>query len=125
MPRNNDIRRQLDFIVGALTYTMAESNLKDAPAIAADLVRFAAAGLRGTLANESKSTRSIAGAKTHHGDCSMSILSLVLSLGLLILGLATLAYWRAPLWLAAIVAVGVAVAVGMYAPIAWPVDLVF
>jgi len=61
--RNNDIRRQLDFIVGALTYTMAESNLKDAPAIAADLVRFAAAGLRGTLANESKSTRSIAGAK--------------------------------------------------------------
>jgi AcrR family transcriptional regulator len=42
------LRRQLDFLVGALTYTMAESHLKDARAIASDLVRFAAAGLRGT-----------------------------------------------------------------------------
>jgi AcrR family transcriptional regulator len=42
------IRRQLDFIVGALTHTMAESSLQDGPAIASDLVSFAAAGLRGT-----------------------------------------------------------------------------
>ena len=41
------LRRQLDFIVGALTYTMAESHLKDARALASDLVQFAAAGLRG------------------------------------------------------------------------------
>jgi len=42
------IRRQLDFIVGALTHTMAESHSEDGPAIATDLVAFAAAGLRGT-----------------------------------------------------------------------------
>ncbi len=42
------LRRQLDFIVGALTYTMAESSLADTRSIASDLVRFAAAGLRGT-----------------------------------------------------------------------------
>ncbi len=41
------LRRQLDFIVGALTYTMAESKLTDTRAIASDLVQFAAAGLRG------------------------------------------------------------------------------
>jgi AcrR family transcriptional regulator len=40
------LRRQLDFVVGALTYTMAESNLSDTRSIASDLVRFAAAGLR-------------------------------------------------------------------------------
>lgn len=44
------LRRQLDFIVGALTYTMAESTLADTRPIASDLVRFAAAGLRGGLA---------------------------------------------------------------------------
>jgi AcrR family transcriptional regulator len=44
-----DIRRQLDFIVGALTYTMAESEQKDARSIASDLVQFAAAGLRGVV----------------------------------------------------------------------------
>lgn len=43
------LRRQLDFLVGALTYTMAESQLKDAGSIASDLVSFAAAGLRGTV----------------------------------------------------------------------------
>ncbi|MEE4638798.1 MAG: TetR family transcriptional regulator [Wenzhouxiangella sp.] len=42
------LRRQLDFIVGALTYTMAESSLADTRSIASDLVRFAAAGLRGS-----------------------------------------------------------------------------
>lgn len=42
------LRRQLDFIVGALTYTMAESKLADTRSIASDLVRFAAAGLRGS-----------------------------------------------------------------------------
>ena len=46
-----DIRRQLDFIVGALTYTMAESDSRDASDIASDLVHFAAAGLRGALEN--------------------------------------------------------------------------
>lgn len=40
------LRRQLDFIVGALTYTMAESKLADTRSIASDLVRFAAAGLQ-------------------------------------------------------------------------------
>jgi AcrR family transcriptional regulator len=53
MPGANarDIRRQLDFIVGALTYTMAESDSRDASDIASDLVQFAAAGLRGALEN--------------------------------------------------------------------------
>ena len=45
------LRRQLDFIVGALTYTMAESSLADTRSIASDLVRFAAAGLRGGVRN--------------------------------------------------------------------------
>ncbi len=43
------LRRQLDFLVGALTHTMAESELEDAESIASDLVRFTAAGLRGTV----------------------------------------------------------------------------
>lgn len=43
------LRRRLDFIAGALTYTMAESQLSDPRAIATDLVRFAAAGLRNGL----------------------------------------------------------------------------
>ncbi|MDZ7789483.1 MAG: TetR family transcriptional regulator [Xanthomonadales bacterium] len=45
------LRHQLDFIVGALTLTMAESALKDTRIIAAELVQFAAAGLRGSLEN--------------------------------------------------------------------------
>lgn len=45
------LRHQLDFIVGALTLTMAESALKDTRNIAAELVQFAAAGLRGSLEN--------------------------------------------------------------------------
>lgn len=52
--RPADIRRQLDFIVGALTHTMAESHLKDARSIASDLVQFAAAGLRGTVKSHSR-----------------------------------------------------------------------
>ena len=43
------VRRHLDFIVAALTHTMAESHINDGPAIASDLVRFAAAGLRGSI----------------------------------------------------------------------------
>jgi AcrR family transcriptional regulator len=53
--RPAEIRRQLDFIVGALTHTMAESQLKDAHSIASDLVTFAAAGLRGSVANPARS----------------------------------------------------------------------
>ena len=51
LPRANPVqlRRQLDFIVGALTCTMAESSLADTRSIASDLVRFAAAGLRDSL----------------------------------------------------------------------------
>lgn len=45
------LRQQLDFIVGALTLTMAESALKDTRIIAAELVQFAAAGLRGSIEN--------------------------------------------------------------------------
>lgn len=41
------LRHQLDFIVGALTLTMAESALNETRVIAAELVQFAAAGLRG------------------------------------------------------------------------------
>lgn len=46
------LRHQLDFIVGALTLTMAESALKDTRIIAAELVQFAAAGLRGTIESQ-------------------------------------------------------------------------
>ena len=45
------LRQQLDFIVAALTLTMAESALKDTRIIAAELVQFAAAGLRGSIEN--------------------------------------------------------------------------
>jgi AcrR family transcriptional regulator len=45
------LRHQLDFVVGALTLTMAESTLKDTRIIAAELVQFAAAGLRGSFSN--------------------------------------------------------------------------
>lgn len=46
---SGQLRRRLDFIVGALTLTMAESALKDSRIIADELVQFAAAGLRGSL----------------------------------------------------------------------------
>jgi len=46
------LRQQLDFIVGALTLTMAESALKDTRIIAGELVRFAAAGLRAPVTEE-------------------------------------------------------------------------
>jgi len=45
------LRRQLDFIVGALTHTMAECSVKDARAVANDLVQFAAAGLRSAVSS--------------------------------------------------------------------------
>ncbi len=44
--KTQQLRNYLDFIVGALTYTMAESRMADPRAIASDLVRFAASGLR-------------------------------------------------------------------------------
>ncbi len=43
------LRRHLDFIVGALTHTMAENGSSNGQAIANDLVRFAAAGLRSAV----------------------------------------------------------------------------
>jgi len=58
------IRRHLDFIVGALTHTMAESTLKDGPAIATDLVAFAAAGLSGTQAFDSTPTSTAGASRT-------------------------------------------------------------
>lgn len=51
------LRNYLDFIVGALTYTMAESRLADPRAIASDLVRFAASGLRARRSADPLSTR--------------------------------------------------------------------
>lgn len=50
------LRRQLDFIVGALTLTMAESALTETRVIAAELVQFAAAGLRGGLTADFSNT---------------------------------------------------------------------
>jgi len=50
--RRNRLRQQLDFVVGALTLTMAESALKATRIIAAELVQFAAAGLRGSFAKQ-------------------------------------------------------------------------
>lgn len=41
-----DLRRKLDFLIGALTYAMAETTAEELPDTAAALVRFAAAGLR-------------------------------------------------------------------------------
>ncbi len=46
-PSSSKIRQQLDFLVGALTYTMAEPKLKNPRATASALVTFAAAGIRG------------------------------------------------------------------------------
>lgn len=48
LPRPHpDLRRHLDFIIGALTHSMADTRAEDAPDAAASLVRFAAAALRG------------------------------------------------------------------------------
>ena len=41
-----DLRRQLDFLIGALTYTMAETRAEQVEETAAALIRFACAGLR-------------------------------------------------------------------------------
>jgi len=46
-PGAAQIRQQLDFLVGALTYTMADAKLKNPKATAFSLVAFAAAGIRG------------------------------------------------------------------------------
>ncbi len=45
-PKSDEIRQYLDFLVGALTYTMADANLKNPRATASSLVTFAAAGIR-------------------------------------------------------------------------------
>lgn len=42
-----DLRRHLDFIIGALTYTMADTRAEDVPDATASLVRFATAALQG------------------------------------------------------------------------------
>ena len=41
-----DLRQQLDFLIGALTYTMAETDAESVEQTAESLVRFACAGLR-------------------------------------------------------------------------------
>lgn len=46
-PTPAQIRQQLDFLVGALTHTMADAKLKQPRATASALVAFAAAGIRG------------------------------------------------------------------------------
>jgi hypothetical protein len=56
-PPPERLRQQLDFIVGALTLTMAESALKDTRIIAGELVRFAAAGLRAPVNRSQRSRR--------------------------------------------------------------------
>lgn len=55
--QTQQLRNSLDFIVGALTYTMAESRLPDTSAIADDLVRFAASGLRAGMSSNSGRVR--------------------------------------------------------------------
>ena len=62
--RADELRRYLDFIVGALTYTMAESRLADTRAIASDLVRFAASGLQAGLALKPDRSAESPGLKT-------------------------------------------------------------
>jgi AcrR family transcriptional regulator len=57
-PKPEQIRQHLDFLVGALTYTMADANLKNPRATASSLVTFAAAGIR-SLPATSKKTQSI------------------------------------------------------------------
>lgn len=44
-----DLRQQLDFLIGALTYTMAETGGDDVESTARALVRFGCAGLRDSL----------------------------------------------------------------------------
>lgn len=55
MPSPTAIRQQLDFLVGALTYTMADAKLKNPRATASSLVAFAAAGIRGKTPSISSS----------------------------------------------------------------------
>lgn len=55
MPSPTAIRQQLDFLVGALTYTMADAKLKNPRATASSLVAFAAAGIRGKTTSISSS----------------------------------------------------------------------
>ncbi len=53
-PSATQIRQHLDFLVGALTYTMADPKLKHPRATASSLVTFAAAGIRGAKPNPSE-----------------------------------------------------------------------
>lgn len=46
-----DLRQQLDFLIGALTYTMAETRAEQVEQTAAALIRFACAGLRESAAD--------------------------------------------------------------------------
>lgn len=55
-PTPVQIRQQLDFLVGALTYTMADPKLKHPKATASALVAFAAAGIRGASTSTPEST---------------------------------------------------------------------
>ncbi|MFU8831657.1 MAG: acyl-CoA dehydrogenase [Wenzhouxiangella sp.] len=49
----------------------------------------------------------------------------LLFLAILIVGLLTLAWFRAPLWLAAVLAAIVTVSTALWTPVAWPVDVLF
>ncbi|MDT8449042.1 MAG: TetR/AcrR family transcriptional regulator [Wenzhouxiangellaceae bacterium] len=49
----DNLRRQLDFLIGALTYTMAETRDADVETTARALVRFGCAGLRESVARAS------------------------------------------------------------------------
>jgi len=44
-----NLRKQLDFLIGALTYTMAETRAEQVEATARALIRFACAGLRDSI----------------------------------------------------------------------------
>lgn len=49
-----NLRQQLDFLIGALTYTMAETNDQDVEPTARALIRFGCAGLRDSVAGTSR-----------------------------------------------------------------------
>ena len=61
-PKPQRIRQHLDFLVGALTYTMADADLKNPRATASSLVTFAAAGIRSlpSLSIKTQSTQETA-----------------------------------------------------------------
>ena len=51
-----NLRQQLDFLIGALTYTMAETRDEDVEATARALIRFGCAGLRDSIAPPTTTT---------------------------------------------------------------------